>query len=351
MKEPDPDKKQAILKQAAKPLPVREELTPSERQLIANQLIDDTFSEIRRYTTVDGEPIAHHCKEISRMVKILQSIIVISEKKGLKVKPHKAILKGDMLQQIIVKFYVSDLQDYTKRLVDRQILIDARTTTTVWEFVDQVARMLGLGYKHIKLSVQDEDKKWRVIRDYDYGKILSEIGLKAMSTVMAERMPIPDKVSEVPLCEWKEKKVPSTDQGDDKKTERVPDYLTPQCRAITQHLFNLIKSPVKDVNIDRNIALDYLQRAMNKKLQVDSDEVNLLMKNAHGQSVDLAGFEKYIKEKCKTPDTLYKHFKAYGIGKNLKKFTDEDITLTLPHDMPRYIISNEPQGRGGGSKF
>ena len=39
---------------------------------------------------------------------------------------------------------------------------------------------------------------------------------------------------------------------------------------------------------------------MNKKLQVDSDEVNLLMKNAHGQSVDLAGFEKYIKEKCKT---------------------------------------------------
>ena len=90
---------------------------------------------------------------------------------------------------------------------------------------------------------------------------------------------------------------------------------------------------------------------MNKKLQVDSDEVNLLMKNAHGQSVDLAGFEKYIKEKCKTPDTLYKHFKAYGIGKNLEKFTDEDITLTFSNDMPRYVISNEPKVPGASSKF
>ena len=89
---------------------------------------------------------------IRRLVKILQSIIVISEKRGLKVKPHKAVLKGDMLQQIIVKYYVVDVQDYTRKVVDRQITIEARTTTTVFEFIDQVARMLGQGYKHAKLS-------------------------------------------------------------------------------------------------------------------------------------------------------------------------------------------------------
>ena len=35
---------------------------------------------------------------ISRLVLILQSVITISEKNGLLVKPHNAVLKGDMLQ-------------------------------------------------------------------------------------------------------------------------------------------------------------------------------------------------------------------------------------------------------------
>jgi len=54
-----------------------------------------------------------------RLIKILQTTIIISEKKGLLVKPHQAVLKGDMLQQIIVKLFVADVQDHTKSILDR----------------------------------------------------------------------------------------------------------------------------------------------------------------------------------------------------------------------------------------
>ena len=124
------------------------------------------------------------------MIKILEQIIVISEKKGMRVKPHKAVLKGDMLQQIKVKFFVADVQDFTRSIEHRYVIVEPRTTTTVWEFVDQVSRMLGLGYKHIKLTIFDSNNKPTILRDYHYGKTLAEMGLRAMSNVHAERMPV-----------------------------------------------------------------------------------------------------------------------------------------------------------------
>ena len=75
-----------------------------------------------------------------------------------------------------------------------EIEVEARTTTTVWEFVDQVSRYLGLGYFHTKISIQNSKGEWETIRDSDYGKILSEINLKAMSTIRAERLPTAEKV-------------------------------------------------------------------------------------------------------------------------------------------------------------
>lgn len=87
------------------------------------------------------------------MILILSRIILISEKRGCKVKPHKAVLKGDMIQQIVVEYHIQDVQDHTRTNVYHELEVEARTTTTVWEFVDQVARLLGLGYFHIKISL------------------------------------------------------------------------------------------------------------------------------------------------------------------------------------------------------
>ena len=129
------------------------------------------------------------------MILILSRIMVISEKRGCKVKPHKAVLKGDMIQQIVVEYHIQDAQDHTRTKVYNELEVEARTTTTVWEFVDQVARLLGFGYFHIKISIQDSRGEWKPIRDSDYGKILEEIGLKPYSIIRAERLPTAERVT------------------------------------------------------------------------------------------------------------------------------------------------------------
>ena len=111
------------------------------------------------------------------MINILEKIILVSEKKGMRVKPHKAVLKGDLLHKIKVKYFVTDVQDQTKRDEDRYVIVETRSTTTVWEFVDQVSRMLGLGYKHIRMTITDKQNKKTTLRDYHYGKTLDEMGL------------------------------------------------------------------------------------------------------------------------------------------------------------------------------
>ena len=66
-------------------------------------------------------------------------------------------------------------------------------------------------------------------------------------------------------------------------------------------------------------------------------------------SIDLAGFEKYILSRCSYDNEdgseknveIFKQFKYYGIKKNLDFFSDEEITLTEPEKMPRYMISNQ----------
>ena len=95
----------------------------------------------------------------------------------MRVKPHKAVLKGDMLQQIKVKYFVADVQDHTRKIENRHVIVEPRSTTTVWEFVDQVSRMLGLGYKHIRMTIFDKKNKQTTLRDYHYGKTLEEMGL------------------------------------------------------------------------------------------------------------------------------------------------------------------------------
>ena len=59
---------------------------------------------------------------------------------------------------------------------------------------------------------------------------------------------------------------------------------------------------------------------------------------------------KYLLERCKDENMVYRQFRYFGIGRDLKKFSDEQITHTEPEKMPRYIIANE-KVNAGKSKF
>ena len=65
--------------------------------------------------------------------------------------------------------------------------------------------------------------------------------------------------------------------------------------------------------------------------------------------INLEGFEKYIVSRCsvnkednsKKDVAIFRQLKYDGIKKNLKYFSEEEITSTAPDKMPRYIISNQ----------
>ena len=71
-----------------------------------------------------------------RLLKILETLIKISEKKGVNVQPHHSLQKGELLRNIKVNYMVDDINDYTKKIVERSIIVEADSSMTVWEFKD-----------------------------------------------------------------------------------------------------------------------------------------------------------------------------------------------------------------------
>ena len=135
-------------------------------------------------------------------------------------------------------------------------------------------------------------------------------------------MPITERIQKLKLCDKEEKRTNNTNSKDKKKEMQFKN-LTQPCIEVITHLFDLIKN--KDTgHIKRDNAIEYLERAENRKVQADSDDVKRLMRGSKELGLDLEGFTNYFKEQCRaTRDTLlYKHFKAYGIGKDLRRFSE-----------------------------
>ena len=71
-------------------------------------------------------------------------------------QPHNAILKGEMLDRIIVRFMIKSKMGYYSSLkLERSIIIKLYTSATVWELKREVSTMLGLSPKYIKIKLQN----------------------------------------------------------------------------------------------------------------------------------------------------------------------------------------------------
>ena len=104
-------------------------------------------------------------------------------------KPHNAILKGELLENIIIRNKASP-----KKL---SILIKIYSNSTVWEFKKEVARLLDLAPKYLKLEIATNNN--RVIKDLENGKTLAEIGLKSGDNVNAYKMQVEEEIPNAPL--------------------------------------------------------------------------------------------------------------------------------------------------------
>lgn len=95
-----------------------------ERIDIQDELIDKCMNLIR--TTNDEFTI-------KRVIEVLKNIIYEAEKKGTgDVKPHNALLKGELLNRITVKNKASPKRG--------NIMMSIYSNATIWEFKKEVAK-------------------------------------------------------------------------------------------------------------------------------------------------------------------------------------------------------------------
>lgn len=81
---------------------------------------------------------------LNRVIEIIRHIIIEAEKKGTsEVKPHSAILKGELLEKVVVKNKASPNV--------LEIILSINSNTTFWDFKRQIAEKLGLAPKYLKL--------------------------------------------------------------------------------------------------------------------------------------------------------------------------------------------------------
>ena len=101
-------------------------------------------------------------------MRILETVIQISEKKGTGgVQPHNAILKGEMLDRIIVRYMVKSKVGYynTTLKTERSIVVKLYTSATVWELKLEVSKIFGLSPKYMKLKLPNDS----VMRENQHG--------------------------------------------------------------------------------------------------------------------------------------------------------------------------------------
>jgi hypothetical protein len=93
------------------------------------------------------------------------------------VKPHNALLKGELLENITIKNKAS-----TK---GKSLLLKIYSNATVWEFKKEVSRLLDLAPKYLKLEIGVGN---RVVKETEHGKTLAQLGLQSGDFVSAYKI-------------------------------------------------------------------------------------------------------------------------------------------------------------------
>lgn len=183
-------------------------------------------------------------------------MIKISEKKGTGgVQPHNAILKGEMLDRIIIRYMVKNKQYYYGGLkLDRSIVVKLFTSATVWDFKKEVSQMLGLAPKYVKLTLPNKS----VLRDNQHGMTLHELNLKNGDILTAEKLSIVEEVTEVDLI------------------DRATRSLVPRAREIFTEWYGMYRDPETEAMDAKNVAA-FIAGATKQPCNKDDSRVEGIM--------------------------------------------------------------------------
>lgn len=252
------------------------------------------------------------------------SVIKISEKKGTGgVQPHSAILKGEMLDRIIVRYMVKNKQSYNGGLkLDRSVVFKLYTTATVWELKREVSAKLGLAPKYIKLTLPNQE----AIRDNQHGVTLAELKLKNNDILTAEKLSIVENVIEAPIV------------------DREKRCLVPKAAEIFTEWFDLYKDPSNGM-MDALHTAKFIQGATKQVCLRDDDRVKHILNKYDGDNdgyLRLPDFLQFYYDAAvgTSLKAVHQNLKNHNVRLDLKKISEivEQIDFKA-NEMPRHTLS------------
>ena len=68
-------------------------------------------------------------------------------------RPHQAILKGELLDRILIKYMSPVTNIWGDEKVERAIILKLYTSCTMWELKSEISRLLALAPKYLEIEV------------------------------------------------------------------------------------------------------------------------------------------------------------------------------------------------------
>ena len=263
--------------------------------------------------------------KIKRIIQILEMVIKISEKKGTSgVQPHNAILKGEMLDRIIVRYMVKSTIGYLgSTKLERTIVVKLYTSATVWEFKKEVSGMLGLAPHYMSLKLPKGQKVLAV----QNGMTLSELGLKNGDILTATKLEnTEDKVVPTILVDYTNK------------------CLIPKAVEIFTEWYEMYKDPMTGLMGKVEVA-KFIRCATGAPCGALDDRVSQIIKaydDDKDGNVDLNGFLKFYYVACTNNNlgAVHQNLLQHNVRLDLKKMSEVTEECSFEKtDMPRYTLS------------
>jgi len=265
---------------------------------------------------------------IKRIVKILQDVIRISEKKGTGgVQPHNAILKGEMFDRVIVRYMVKNKQSYQGLLkLDRSVVVKLFTSATVWEFKKEVSSMLGLSPKYIKLTMPNKD----VIKDNQHGMTLQELDLKNGDILTAEKLSIVENIVEAPLVDFQK------------------GCLVPRAVEIFTEWYDIYKNEETGLMDAAHVA-KFIAGATKQECDANDNRVQGILSkydNDKDGQLNLQEFLDFYYQSSsgQTLKAVHSNLKNHNVRLDLKRMSEivEEVSFA-EHEMPRHTLSSNQE--------
>ena len=255
---------------------------------------------------------------VKRVMLVLTNILQMSEKQGTgDVQPHNAVLKGEMLDRIIINNLTSPKAE--------NIVVRVFTSATVWEFRKEVSRLIELSPKYVEFELSDKSK----ITDSMNGMVLEQIGLKNQDIITVRMIDVKEEVAVEPICDLEKSR------------------LTPKAYKIFNEWYDLYKDPEKE-KMTKTSACRFILGVTNEFCKEDDKRITSIFSNyakndTTGESLDREEFLKFYymaaKDKIKS---VHENLEHSFIRTDLKKYSEiVEETAYSKTEMPRYMISGE----------